>query len=185
LIFASQAVNFEKIGRVLKEGYEVMFAVRGEDRKWSTEITMNEFEKLRGLRSRRRRMGRTSVLADDARLTFWQFITGRKLYTLDGVNKIASGSFPNVSHAMMPQIHGFDDFGEESGLNGTRREDEFEIDKIQFIVRLNAFVNTNASPIRILPHDFKPPVIKDASYFAANGCHPADGKKVYACRRSV
>src|SRR5271168_4308146 len=62
---------------------------------------MNEFEKLCGLGSEGGGMRSASVFADDAWFTLGQFISRGKFYTLDGVDKVASGSFPDVTHAVM------------------------------------------------------------------------------------
>jgi hypothetical protein len=79
---------------------------------------------------RGRRMRCTSVFADDARFTFRQFITGREFDTFDRFEQISGGSFANVTHAMMPEIHGFNNLGEENCLSRTGRKNEFKIDKI-------------------------------------------------------
>ena len=159
--------------------------MRSKDRKWSAEITMNKFKKLCGLGSEGGGMGSASVFADDAWFTLGQFIGRGGFYTLNGVDKVPSSSFPDVTHAVMPQIHGLENLGEESCFDRTRRKNELEINKIQFIVCLSALVNVDMRPICIFLHKLKLSVIKNTPYFAANGCYPADRKQVYARRGSV
>jgi hypothetical protein len=173
LVLTSQAINLEKICRVLKQGYKVLLAMRSKDGKWSTWITMNEFEKLCGLGSEGGGMRSASVFANDAWFTLGQFIGRGKFYTLNGVKKVASGSFPNVTHAVMPQIHGLENLGEESCFDRTRRKDKLEINKIQFIVCLSALVNVNTRPICIFLHKLKLSVIKNTPYFfLSSKTHP-------------
>src|ERR1700678_1296207 len=58
-------------------------------------------------------VGSASVFADDAWFTLGQFIGRGEFYTLNRVDKVLSSSFPNVTHAVMPQIHDLKNLGEQ------------------------------------------------------------------------
>jgi hypothetical protein len=92
---------------------------------------------------------------------------------LDGFEQVSGSCLTDVTHTVVPEIHCLSDFSEKNCLNdGTRWKNKFEIDEVQFVVCLGAFINVDTSTVWVLLNDLKLSIIEDVSDFASHSCHP-------------